>query len=386
MPLYMIVSYLSMFGINMNLYIWYPCLFVVCYVAIKNLFLLRTDPHVIIFIIYSFISVGFYAINDTPIDCFIVNVKIFLLPIAFYYIGCSFAKDKEFKMVYLLSCLICFFIGFYLYYTTPTYYVQYMAEMANDKYFNTIRSEDSIMSTLRFSSFLNNSYQIEFLAPPALIYSLEYANRSKNKFISILFLLFSFVCLYATILSQQRAAMVYCIVVIFLYLFTFSTNSKGTHIIITLLCVCFVLSVLSDIREFVSLYFNRFEVIDITSDFEARYNGFGRITALSALTGLGLGACGQMAEFYHLSAISDAEFARIFCEYGLFGFTLFIVIIINTLVCGFKLFNQCRAEVLIILFFLFSSLVSNALSNYVCDFTFWYSMGVIFNKNLKAHA
>lgn len=343
-----------------------------------------------LFSLYVLLSGFAYCLNGTPPICYLKGIQYFFVPLTFAALGYSFSCNYDYYKLYLYSCATCFVIGFFLYTTLPPYYMEYLAEVQGFEGF----SQDELMGAFRFSSFLPGSYNISFLSVPALIMSLSLSSNSKsgmNRWLCYFIAAISFI---AAIICQQRIAMFFAIVVVLFYSFYFFKHGNKK-----LLFVCvgiFILLIiainlyLSEMELFDALkdrIFDRFEKMDVSVAMSSRtgqYSGFSRETWWSCMVGLGMGSCGHLVIPYGIQSINDGELVKTFYEYGMFGTTLFAVLVIVTLLRGIKLFRFVHPEVLIMLFFLGASVGASALTFFIYNSMFWFSMGRIWNQNYLA--
>ncbi len=99
--------------------------------------------------------------------------------------------------------------------------------------------------------------------------------------------------------------------------------------------------------------------------------------------GSGLGTVGHKASIYFENIITDGNYIKIFFEVGLVGFSLFLLIIVNTLVYVYRQFRIIRFEFLIIFVIFFQGLGNNVYSTYTIGVIFWLLIGIISNYYIK---
>lgn len=388
MPVYMLMSLLQMLNVGIYVFIWYP---VLLFVVVKALQLGVSKKNGISicftsFLIYCILTGVCYSFNDTPIDCYFNGLKSFVLPMLFFYLGSYYSFTKEYKNLYVLSCLVCFVIGFYLYFATPDFYRQFLAETANNSWYNVERSEDAIIETARFSSFFNNSYAIEFLGGPLLILSFERALNGKRFKEKFLMYIVAVIALLAITLSMQRAGILLSVVFMMFYTIYIRMHAKKPIIpIVVMLVIFFSIFLYIGIgnERFSAIFevmLERFKGIGISDVGEGRILEFGRSNEISLLFGLGVGAAGQFAGAKGLQAIFDMEYVKDFYEFGLFGFTILLIIFSLTLIRGVRQFYEYRTEMCVILYFLLCSLISNGLTQYINCAFFWYCIGRVWKS------
>lgn len=398
----MINYYLIMRGINLNTFIMLP-IFALLAIKSINLAIKNSNTWFIktmnVFLVYCLSTIVFYAINDAPISCYTNDIRQFVFPILFAYLGCCCEDDKEFKKWYLVACAGCFLIGLYLYIAAPGYYTAYLHDARSNLWFkddSQYVNESNIIEFSRFSSFFASSYIISFFSIPALIISLGYSIKDDSPVPHHWCYVIATVSFIAAILCQQRIAIGFAfLVVVFFLIFTrrMSGIKKGSR---TWLFYIIVILLVVGLADFVAnfdwydriavLVGGRLEVMNFSqalSERTGQYSSFDRATGLSYILGLGLGSCGHAAGAVGLKAIHDGEFVKLFYEYGLVGCTILAVLLISTLKRGLMNFKNYYTELLIIVFFLVAGLGSDSLTFFVYSAMFWFSVGRIWNINIK---
>lgn len=344
-------------------------------------------PLYCLFALYVILSFIPYLFNDTPEICYFKGIQYYFVPLLFAPLGCSYSSDYDYNKSYLFACTACFVIGFFLYATLPPYYVAFLAEVQGYEGF----SQDELMGLTRFSSFLPGSYNISYLSVPALTLSLAYASNPQTKMKGWLCYTIALISFIAAILCQQRIAMFFAVMVVAFYMFYLSKrgNIKLVIIIIAAAVILFVVmyNYVSRMEFFDTLQENiigRFKKMDFSDAMSSRtgqYQSFSRATWWSYAIGLGMGSCGHLVIPYNLQAIYDGEFVKTFYEFGLIGTSIFIALTIVTLLRGVKHFKYLHSEVLIMLFFLGACVGASALTFFIYNSMFWFSMGRIWNKD-----
>ena len=115
-----------------------------------------------------------------------------------------------------------------------------------------------------------------------------------------------------------------------------------------------------------------------TSQFET----FSRATPLSYLLGLGMGSVGHLAGEAGVQSITDGQYYCWFYEYGLLGFSIFILMMVITLIRCYNYRKLFWPESMIIIFFLGACVGFDPFDNYVTICVFWYTVGRVWNPVL----
>lgn len=399
-PIFMIDYYLIMRGVNLNTIVMLPIFALLAIKAIEIAFKNNNNQfvrHVSIFLLYSLLTVVFYTFNDAPLSCYTSSFRQFVFPIMFAYLGYSYSKDNEFNKWYLIACAFCFFIGFYLYATGPSYYVNYLNEARSNLWYeaeNKYVDETNILEFTRFSSFFTTSYIISFFSIPALVLSLAYSIDEKRPLGKTWCYTIAAISFIAAIICQQRISIAFSIVVVLFYGLFAGRISGGkkmatiwfAYVVITIVAVVVFGQIahfdwFDRIAELVGARFDAMNIMLAMSERSGQYESFDRVTGFSYILGLGLGSCGHAAGAAGLKGIHDGEFVKMFYELGIVGCVLFALPILSTLRRGLKSFNDYHPEVIITIFYLVAGVGADSLTFFVYSAMFWFSMGRIWNKD-----
>lgn len=400
-PIFMIVYYLIMRGMNINNIVMIPVFALLGIKAIEVAFANNNNQFVellSIFLIYSLLTGVFYLANDTPLSCYTGSLRQFVFPIMFAYLGCCYSNDENFNRWYLIACAGCFLIGFYLYAVGPSYYTTFLNEVRQNLWYeesNQYLDETNILEFMRFSSFFTTSYIISFFSIPALILSLSYSLHSDSPIGRPWCYVIAVISFIAALLCQQRIAIAFALLIslfygVFANKLTKAKRGASLWLVYSVFIVIavFIVGRIADLEWFVrisDLVGSRFDAMsfsDAMSERSGQYSSFDRATGLSYIFGLGLGSCGHLAGAAGLKAIHDGEFVKLFYESGFIGCVLLSILVLSTLRRGLKDFKRFHPEVLIIVFYLAAGIGSDSLSFFVYSAMFWYSMGRIWNKQL----
>lgn len=394
MPLYMISQYMFVRGVNMYLLLFHlPRL--ILFVLAMLLMLKKNNSTFItlmsFFFAYNVLSFVLYAFNGASVSFYIGTLQSYLFPMIFAWFGYRYSNDEKYNKIYLFSCLGCFLVGLYLYFTMPSYYLQFLYDFETTQYTGRDNvTENAILAYSRFSSFFGSSYMVSYLSIPALTISLSYTlnnNKEVNKFWCYFIAIVSFI---AAQLCQQRIAMVYSVAVLLIYAF-FSLKAKHSSkllIVYAVVIVVFVsvLGAIGTLERFDVISDNmmgRLYSMDINSAMEQRtvqYRLSERATWWSYIFGLGMGSCGGVAREAGLIGVTDGEWVKLFYEMGLVGTSLFIMIILTSLARSLKYFRLYNIEFIVIVYFLAAGIGSNSLTMNIPCAMFWYCLGRIWNK------
>ena len=344
------------------------------------------------FIFYSLASGILFLFHEVPFVSYVIEVDKYLCAMAFFFIGSDRNNTgDDYEKFFLWSCLVCFLVGFYLYFAPPPWYSRRLVAMRALRWYKSIASEFTIVDYSRFSSFWGNSYAMSFFGVTALGFSFLEVDIGSTKRNRLLGWLGVFVCWMACILSQQRIAMA-C-----------STLTVGVHLLYTGVverkqyALWLAAGAGAAILALVSLdpdnLGHRFSVVSEQLQQRAEDLSFG--TAMSTRTqqyenalknwdsvwvGYGVGSASGYARSQQLMGVNDGNYVKILYEQGLIGVAWFALILLGSLIWGTRHFRYCRFETGILMFFLLAGIGSNAFClNGLYVMPFWYALGRIWN-------
>lgn len=344
------------------------------------------------FVLYSLVSGVLFIFHDVPFTSYIIEVDKYLCAMGFFFIGCDRNNTgDDYEKYFLWACLVCFLIGFYLYFLPPPWYSRRLVAMRALHWYKSAASEFSIVDYSRFSSFWGNSYAISFFGLSALGFSFLEVSIGKTKWDRIGGWIGIFVCWLACILCQQRIAMA-C-----------STLTVGVHLLYSAfverkqyafwLAVGIGLVILMAIIVNPASFGRRFSVV--SEQLQERNEVMSFEAAMSTRThqyekaldnwnsvvlGYGIGSASGYARSQQFMGVNDGNYIKILYEQGLVGLFWFALILLGSLARGTQLFRYCRFEAGILMFFILAAIGSNAFCiNGLYVMPFWYALGRIWN-------
>lgn len=392
-PLLMLDYFLIMLGVNINAIIAYPLFVLILLKAIDISFKYRKGfiswiNVFVLFCIFTFVS---YTFNDRPIECFTYSLRPFLFPIAFAYIGYGFSSDQKYNASFIIGAAFCFIVGFYLYFTMPSYYLDFLHNFRNSSAFSTnYVSEDQIENFSRFSSFFGHPYPISYLSIPCLILALSFNYGRSSKASKPILYFIAISAFVAAVLCQMRISIAFALIIPIVYGLYSIRHGGGSRLllysVLTIVIVVYLADTIVSLERFdliSSLVSERIGAMNFSEAMGERIGQSAEVSELSNfytyLMGQGLGSCSGMANLY-IGAINDLEYKKLFYELGIVGCLILAFIVVKTLIRGIKLFKYYHAEVLIVFYFLAAAIGSDCLSQFFFSGVFWYSMGRIWNK------
>lgn len=398
-PIFMIDYYLIMRGINLNVILGLPFISIFyLYGIVKIITPSKVTIYILwqIWFVYNILSVICYLFNGVPFSCYIWALRSTIFPFLFVTMGYKF-DDLNINKNYMIACGFCFIVGFYLYFVGPTYYTTFLREVREATWYMKTSSDttaDQLLEVTRFCSFFTTSYAISFFSIPALTFSLHFIVYEKispiNKYLNYIICV---VCFVAAVLCQQRVAMAaaFCIT---LYYSVFAFR-QGNKKLLKVFILFFIVSIIvlaylgtssrfEAISNIITERIENFSISDAYSERTGQRESFNRMTDWSFLFGLGMGSCGHGVTQLGISGINDGELVKMFYEYGILGFSLFLAIMFYTIKEGFKKIKYVRPDLVIVFFYLVACTGSSALSMPFYSIMFWFCVGRIWNKKYIA--
>ena len=350
-----------------------------------------------LFYAYNIISGVFYCVNDVPIRCYLNELYNSIPAMFFFYVGLGENRcGNRFYEKIMLSTSVCMLIGIVLYVTTPGWFVERRIEIADmTSWSGTKYDESSLLSHMRFSSYLLEGYEAQTFAMFALATALfTFFKKSYHgeKWFGISLILINYV---AAVLTQQRVAMVaatFSVLFYYLYGKIRGRSKQSKNLILTFASIAVLAIIVIPIyfgdraEQLLSLLTDRMDNMSITGALQERnYQKSIFDSWTMPITGKGLGSGGAIAGSYGLPHVNDAGYYQMLYEIGIIGSMLFVFLIGRTLIRAIKHMKVYLIELVIIMFFLVALLGSNILNfGYMIVMPFWYTIGRVWNtKNYK---
>ena len=354
---------------------------------------------------YVFTSV-FYIFNGRPLVCLLNEYYNFIPALCFFFIGMS-DPDKENKLYryFLLACTISMIIGLGLYVTTPGWYITRYTELANKAWFASYNySENDILSTLRFSSYLGDTYIVNIYAIVALSISLfayYYTCRLKssdNR--KIRWYLFLCICVnfISAIMTQQRVAMAVGFIILVAYLIYGIVKGYGrtsfriifVFSLLLLFVIVYAYSHFADRMDMFKLLLSgRMENMSFSKAMGERNYQMDLLKYHwdSPILGMGAGSGESIARSLGFPGVSDCSYIALLYDTGIVGGFLFLAIMLKSILRGLHFLKYYLVELGIMFFVLVAMIGSNTIHmGLMCTLPFWYAVGRIWNKDYLKYA
>lgn len=404
-PLQSLVFFTKMLGSSVNNFIGIPLNGLFFFLSVKHINKTMSnrsknlgDSFVLILLFYSLLSCVWTLLGGYPLDCCIESIKIFIIPMMFYFWGRNADNvSNKFYKYFVWTCFAVMAIGLILYFTMPSFYSSYLLQSYQESFMRqgSEATDYYIIDRHRFSSFLSSSYSVCFFSVSSLALVLSSNLKGvkdevigSSTYRTSIFYGMVGVFLVSAILCMQRTAMVCGVGIVLFYILYGSVNKNikifSTAIVLLGMWFVFFSSNIGNERSSVvnDNLLNRLEEMNFndamserTNQYQFVYNNLDKY-----LIGTGLGSAGTRAAENGYHAVTDGEFIHLFAELGFLGSFVLIILFSYTLARGFKYFKVYNGELMIILFFLISCIGANALSVNLWAGIFWYSLGRIWNQ------
>lgn len=386
--------YLSMW--HLATYVKFLSILVTVYLLITGHFKKNQDLFFVfyILIIFSFIQ---YLYNGRPIECLSSDFFNMVPAMLFFYVGLNAPRNnRDFynNMMYVgAAVLLC---GLFCYVTTPGWYVNSIRDAINSSALSVVReTSESMLETLRFSGFFEDSYPVSLLSVFIVAIALfNYYRIDKKVKYSFICFAISFV---AAIFCMHRVSIASAIAIYIVFLSYQIKEGKFKKFLkvfcIIAIGVVLLSAIIEPVRERISnvwdMVANRTEDMSFSQAYNERQGLSRKLMAQWSypIFGHGLGSGGPTSRFMGYGGVTDAAYTKMLFENGIVGIGLFAMMIISSCVRGLKYLKYYITELSIIVFICLAMTGSNSLSQaYLYIIPFWYALGRIWNNSYLAHA
>ena len=336
----------------------------------KKLFSIKSKLDLLVsgYIAYNLLSFfWFITISDLPLSVFYKETSNTLLPIILFYFFGRLKETISFYDITLYSLVTCFAVGFYYQITLPQNFVEFMTNLDGSR-------TDPTNLLLNYRSFLGLTATGSLSAISVLL-SLNILYKSNFKSGKIIFL----ICFLALILTFRRAALYsgfFAIVWMNMLILIKLKGPKFKFLFIEFFFIILIIYLfISFDPSFVESVLERFYSFSSALDERSGswFNGISKTKNI--IFGDGLGVYGHKAVEFSDTTIPDGNYFRIIAELGVFGFLIFISIILTSFYHGFSNFKNNYIELGLIMIICLQAVGSNIFSFQLVAPIFWYSIG-----------
>ncbi len=351
----------------------------------------------VVFFILIMLSSIAYLYNGRPLTCLSSDMMNTVPAMLLFLVGQNDNREGRSyydKMMYAGVIVMTF--GIVCYVLTPGWYTNSLLEAKNTSQFSAFQyDEGSLIDSLRFSSFFDDSYPISLLSVYILSISLFNVFRKDNR------LKYSLVCVFisfiAAILCMHRISIACAILILLIYLSYEFFKGKTIQIFKIIISVAIIIVVATLISDTVNermfmlkeMLTSRTEDMSFSSAYNERQGLSQKLMSQWSypIFGHGIGSGGPTSRFLGYGGVTDAAYTKLLFENGIMGMMTFIILIISTLLRGLRYFRYFIVELSIVCFVVLAMTGSNTLSlAYLYILPFWYMMGRIWNKQYLQYA
>lgn len=327
------------------------------------------DYLMVLYFIYNLLS-GIWCVSfGMPISVFLGEFATAALPMMFYYVGRSITDHLEgFYRKFIIAIFLVCIVGFVLYIFAPEFYLNYLFNL------HYISKADAPTMRIRMISVIG-SILVGYLSVAAMLASAHIMINSRGKSGKLLL----FINCFFAFMSNQRSAMVVAMIVLvyvnLLLFFTFKLLPKKyfamecTGILLAFAGICVI--------YFPAIMKIYYRLISLPGAIGQRSDQWvGAVNNMANIwLGNGLGANGHRAQGFTDHFIADGGLAKLFCEMGILGTSIFIFMMILIFRKGSKKLVKCSAELGIIAITLLQCIGSNLLEFQLATPIFWFAVG-----------
>lgn len=364
----MVIGGVNSAGVLMSIFI----LIIICYNR-DSFHVFKYDSYFTLYILISAFSVVFYLFNGRGIKLFFQGVSYTLIPSLLYLLGAKRARSYESSIAVskdvIMASVTLMVIGLVFYYLFPEFYYSHIGQSLDTSHWG--------IEDYRYGSYISSSNLGSLCVASICLFFLTLNTR--NKFFNVIFII---TILVSLLMCMQRSAWVMSGIFLTILLLV-TNNTRKTKIGMAFLAI-FALFV---IIEFSNKLFNEYQLemflvrteqlnaVGMASERSSQWKN-GLSVFMESPMGYGLGSMGhKAAQEGYKGVVPDGNYFRILSELGIFGFIVFILLIIRSLRRGLKTKNI--ELTLLILGYCAQAIGTNVFDLYFSSFVFWYILGYL---------
>ncbi|XME01452.1 hypothetical protein QYZ88_012140 [Lachnospiraceae bacterium C1.1] len=332
-----------------------------------------------LWLLYNVIS-GIWTIGyGMPASVYLGELFSTALPMIFYFAarGTEEIERERFYRYFIFAVTFIGILGVILYITAPQFYIDYLFRL------EYVSKADASTMRVRMHSVIGSTL-MGYLPVVAMLFSEHFILKSRKK----IYLLFFFLNCFLAFMSNQRAAMVAAILVIlyvnYLVFFTFKIIDKKYFFMelggfaVILLGLIFVFH-----GAFMKVYYR---LVSLPGAIGQRSDQWiGAANNMSNIwLGNGLGANGHRSLGIQEHLIADGGLAKLYCEMGILGTSIFIFLMILVFRRGLRNLRHSSAEMGIVAITLIVSIGSNMMSFALAVPVLYYAIGALTENDCRA--
>ena len=326
-----------------------------------------------LWIIYNIISGIWTTLFGMPLSVYLGELFTTALPMVFYFAGRSGERRDEFYTGFIASVIAIGAVGFIFYVTAPRFFIDYLYNMSY------ISKADVATSRVRMYSVVGSTL-MGYLSAAAMLPSARVIMKTRGRSGKLIF----FVCASLAFMSNQRAAMVAAILVLlymnYLVFFVFDMiPRKYLRLECAALLFVFAALLLIGRGAAAKVYYRLISLPGAISQRSDQWVGAAN-NMVNYWLGNGLGANGHRSAPYTKHMIADGGIAKLYCEMGIIGTSLFIFLLLLCFKKGRLHLERCACELGLVAVTLLIAIGSNVMSFALAVPILYFSIGVIVSE------
>lgn len=392
-PLLFLIAYFQTRGVlppqyspTTGVIVW-PLRLLLIYVGLKGFVIYRKKNYLVFFfLVYSVFTIVSYLLNGFPLELYLLCCIFFLCPVLFIYVGLDANRDYYywFYKSYFWACVACCTIGIFLFFVRPEWYNTAVIAMTSE-HFDGVFEDEKLLEWSRFSSYLGDSYDISYITMACVPIGLFLWSNEEEKRKSTLYLIATIILYFSSLLCQQRAAMLATTLAIIGFV-CIRNQKNAIRILLFFLLVSIIVGLIliyAGDNEVVSLITTRFGQMSYNEAMGERVNQHEWVLSSwnNYFFGEGIGSASGFARKYNMVRITDGAYWEILYELGVFGFIVFIFILLSALIRALKYKRHLFIELSILASFMIAMLGACPFVYFFYMFPFWFAIGRIMNKD-----
>ncbi len=327
------------------------------------------DCVMLVWLAYNVVS-GIWTVSfGIPFSVYLGELFTTALPMGFYFAGRRGGRDTFYRN-FIIAVIAVGLLGLVLYITAPKFYVDFLFE-------HEFISRATVKTMrVRMVSVIGSTL-MGYLSVVSMLLSSVSVIRFRGKKGIPAFL----VSLLLAFMSNQRAAMVAALLVVIyvnlLLIFAFGILRKKYFLAeCGALLAGFLILLAAAPGALLKVYYRLVSLPGAVAERSDQWVGAANNLG-SIWLGNGLGANGHRAIGFSEHVIADGGIAKLGCEMGIIGTSLFLFLLVLVFQKGIRHFRECSAELGVVAVTLLISIGSDMMSFALSVPVFYYCIGVI---------
>ena len=329
-----------------------------------------------VWLIYNLLS-GIWTVGyGMPLSVYLGELFSTALPMFFYFAARETDEEtkEKFFRYFIWAVTLIGIAGVILFITAPQFYIDYLDRL------EYVSKADVSTMRVRMHSVIGSTL-MGYLPVVAMLFSEHFILSCKKK----IYIVFFFLNCFLAFMSNQRAAMVAAILVVvyinYLIFFTFRLFDKK-YFFMEIGAFAVLLVGLAAVFHgaFMKVYYRLVSLPGAVGQRSDQWIGAAN-NMKNIWLGNGLGANGHRAIGLQEHLIADGGLAKLCCEMGILGTSIFIFLMIVIIKRGFRNLRYSSAETGIVIMTLLVSIGSNMMSFALAVPVLYFAVGCIVDRD-----